>query len=65
MKGAPFGTNPTPLLEDGIGMGLEPVVGEFQPPCETGYSGGGAHLIFDLHSIFVLNVRIHLGGDNR
>jgi hypothetical protein len=28
--------------------GLDPVGGEFQPPFETGYPGGGAHLIFVL-----------------
>jgi hypothetical protein len=33
----------------------EPVGGEFQPPFETAYPGGGAHLFSVLHSIFVIN----------
>jgi len=38
----------SPLFEDGTGPGLVPVGGEFQPRLETGYPGGGAHLIFVL-----------------
>jgi hypothetical protein len=33
----------------------QPVGGEFQPPFETVYPGGGAHLFSVLHSIFVIN----------
>ncbi|MGD2000847.1 MAG: hypothetical protein PVJ00_09785, partial [Desulfobacterales bacterium] len=40
-----------PLFEDGPGPGLEPVGGEFQPSFETGYAGGGAHLIFKLKNL--------------
>ena len=38
-----------PSFEDGTGPGLEPVGGEFQTQFETGYPGGGAHLIFALN----------------
>ena len=48
MKSTTVVTNLTPLFEDGPGSGLEPVGGEFQPSFETGYAGGGAHLIFVL-----------------
>jgi len=49
MKGTTLGTNPAfPLFEDEPGPGLEPVGGEFQPPFETGYTDGGAHLIVEL-----------------
>jgi hypothetical protein len=44
MKEKPLGTNPTSLLKDGKGPGLEPVGGEFQPPFAIAYPGGGAHL---------------------
>jgi hypothetical protein len=43
------------LFKDGPGPGLEPVGGEFQPPFETVFPGGGAHHFSVLHSIFVVN----------
>jgi len=49
MKGTTVGTNPNPLFEDGLGPGLEPVGGEFQPRLEIGYPGVGVHLIFVLY----------------
>jgi len=54
MKETPFRTNPTLLFKDGLGPGLEPVGGEFQPQFETAYPGGGTHIFTELHSIFVL-----------
>jgi len=33
------------VFEGEPGPGLEPVGGEFQPSFETGYAGGGAHLV--------------------
>jgi hypothetical protein len=45
VKDTTLGINPNPLFKDGPGSGLEPVGGEFQPSFETGYTGGGAHLI--------------------
>jgi hypothetical protein len=45
MKGTTLGTNLKTVFEDGPGLGLDPVGGEFQPQFETGYPGGGAHLI--------------------
>ena len=56
MKGTPLGTNPTSLFYGGLGPGLEPVGGEFQPPFETVYPGGGAHLFTVLLFVFVLKV---------
>jgi hypothetical protein len=43
-----LGIIPNPLFEDGTGPGLDSVDGEFQPSFETGYTGGGAYLIFVL-----------------
>jgi hypothetical protein len=34
------------LFEDGLGPGLGPVGGGFQPPLECVYPGGGARIIF-------------------
>jgi hypothetical protein len=48
-----IGENPNPLFEDGLGPGLEPVGGEFQPSFEIGYAGGDAHLIFVLKIRFI------------
>jgi hypothetical protein len=50
-----FKLHPNSLFEDATGPGLEPVGGEFQPSSATAYSGGGAHFLTLLHSIFVLN----------
>jgi hypothetical protein len=55
MKKTPLGTKPISLFDDGPGPCLEPVGGEFQPPFETVYPGGGAHLFSVFHSIFVIN----------
>jgi hypothetical protein len=38
--------HPNSLSKDGPGPVLETVGGEFQPPVETAYPGGGDHLIF-------------------
>ena len=43
------------LFEDGTGLVLEPVGGEFQPSFATAHRGEGAHLFTVLHYIFVLN----------
>jgi hypothetical protein len=48
LEGTKFKLHPNSLFEGGIGPGLEPVGGEFQPLFETGYPGGGAYLIFVL-----------------
>jgi hypothetical protein len=44
LEGTTFKLHPNSLFEDGTGLGLEPVGGEFQPSFETGYPGGGAYL---------------------
>jgi hypothetical protein len=48
LEGTKFKLHPNSLFENGTGPGLDPVGGEFQPPFETGYPGGGAYLIFVL-----------------
>jgi len=48
MEGTNLGISLHPWFEKETGPGLEPVGGEFQPRLETGYPGGGAHLIFGL-----------------
>ena len=49
-----MGINPVLLFEDGPGLGIETVGGEFQPSFATVHPGGGAHPFSVLHSIFVL-----------
>ncbi|MGB5421533.1 MAG: hypothetical protein WBN03_05200, partial [Desulfobacterales bacterium] len=48
MEESTFKTQTTLFFEDGPGSVLETVGCEFQPPFETGYPGGGAHVIFVL-----------------
>jgi len=51
MNGTILGISPHSHFKNRTGPGLEPVGGEFQPPLETGYPGGGAHLIFGLNPV--------------
>jgi hypothetical protein len=37
--------HPNSLSEEGTGLGLETVGGEFQPSFETVHPGGGTHLV--------------------
>ena len=45
LAGTTFKLHPNSLIDDGTGLGLEPVGGEFQPSFETVHPGGGAHLV--------------------